>query len=661
MEGIRATGRRSLGQLSLALGLAGLGWGCAEEQSGSSPGSMTVRRVVREVLLEAPAWKALHEEPGWPARLAVITPSLDLRVNGADRPAIVLPPPCSIEFEPAVWAEPGRLSVELGIDQSVLVEFSDSLANHRVEFTVVIDDREVCSQSIRLEQVGRKPGTEWSSVDCGPIERGASVRFETTFFDSRDREVEPPGLLKVGFGGVSIVTETVRSRERSSASNPNLVLIVMDTLRADRLSTYGYERPTSPNLDRLAGRGLVFEEAYATSNWTWPSTASILTGLDPATHGLVDENSAYLSERITTLAEALQDEGYTTAGWSTNYLVSAARNFDQGFETYSASIGQSDPSEVVMPDVLAWIQSQKGTRFFLYLQLIDPHAPQTPLPKGRDQLAASVPEDFSPTAINEFKRSLFSKECHDEVGVLQTDRCVSPEDQAHVSQLYDACTWSGDYWLGRVLAELELAGLTDETIVAFTSDHGEELFEHGMLTHGHTLHPEVMGVPLVLAGPGVPASERVSLAVSNRLIAGTLAELGGADLPGIDPVPALDEWRARAEEPVFYSTETGWWHGHRRTPILGVRIGDRVLHWAPRGGDWGKSAREGGQVQLFDSERDPYERVDLSEEEPDVVRRLLLCIQEQRRAAKAKRFGPPVEAGAATLESLREVGYLGED
>ncbi|MFT5284998.1 MAG: hypothetical protein ACI8TQ_001159 [Planctomycetota bacterium] len=132
-----------------------------------------------------------------------------------------------------------------------------------------------------------------------------------------------------------------------------------------------------------------------------------MTGLHPGEHGLVDEHSAFLPQSLTMLAEVLQAEGYSTAGWSTNYLVASNRNFDQGFERFKHAKGHSQASGEVMPEALQWLRSSAAYKFFLYLHLIDPHAPQDPLPEGRAALAANVPLDFSPTAINHYKSKLF--------------------------------------------------------------------------------------------------------------------------------------------------------------------------------------------------------------------------------------------------------------
>ncbi len=622
---------------------------------------MKIVRVEREVLLYEPEWFVAAAREDGPPTLGLITPSRDLRVNGADLFSLVLPPPCKVEFSENEFGASGLLRLKMGIDRSVLLEHSDTLAGYRIEFRVQVGDREPIRRRIAVEQVGRKPGTEWIQVDCGSLRDSERVHFATELQDANGDQANFEFPLRVGFGGIEIVREYEQARTTSSAEKPNIVLIVMDTLRADRLSTYGYDRPTSPNLDRLAARGFCYDDAYATSNWTWPSTASILTGLHPGAHGLVDENSAFLAQSVTTIAEVLQDSGYSTVGLSANYLLGADRNFDQGFELYRYAEGKSQASHEVMPTVLSWIKAMEETRFFLYLQLIDPHAPQAPLTEGRALLASEVPEDFSPTAINGFARRLFSDECRSADGTLDTNACVSEQEQAWISDLYDACVWSGDYWLGRIMDQLDSLQLTEKTIVVFTSDHGEELFEHGMLMHGQSLHPELTRVPLVLAGPGIQPGVRSSRPISNRHIAPTLARFGGTSIPGLtDPIDLVHS-DSGAPLDVFYSTATGWWRGHERTPILGIRSSSFVLHWAPKGANWGEPASVAGQVQLFETDQDPGEKNDLSLSQVELAEALRTKLERFHREVDAQRSVPSIEAGEATLQQLRDVGYLGDE
>jgi arylsulfatase A-like enzyme len=205
------------------------------------------------------------------------------------------------------------------------------------------------------------------------------------------------------------------------------------------------------------------------------------------------------------------------------------------------------------------------------------------------------------------------------------------------------------------MGELERRGLENETIVVFTSDHGEELFDHGSLKHSHTLHRELVHVPLVMAGPGIAAGRRVQEPISNRNVAPTLARLGGTALGGIAvPLdllsPTLDESR-----PVVFATHIGWLDGKPGHEILGGRKDRWVVHFTPADGT-DESLRIHG---LYDLSVDPYEANDLSKSEPARAQQLIEATVES--LLKQRREAPrALKGGVQTLEMLRGIGYLGD-
>jgi arylsulfatase A-like enzyme len=216
-----------------------------------------------------------------------------------------------------------------------------------------------------------------------------------------------------------------------------------------------------------------------------------------------------------------------------------------------------------------------------------------------------------------------------------------------------------------VLDALERLGLADRTLVAYTADHGEELFDHGLIQHGSNLFQESVRVPLVLAGPGVPAGVRVAAPVSNRHVAPTLAKLAHAGLPvapGALDLLGVAAAPDTAERDVVFSTAHGWWNGIQRQPIYGLRNGDWVLHWAPEGLPWGVKKQDPnavpGERRLYDLAHDPLEREDLSAREPERADAMQARLQTMIEELKARRTTPALEAGAATIELLRDVGYM---
>lgn len=206
--------------------------------------------------------------------------------------------------------------------------------------------------------------------------------------------------------------------------------------------------------------------------------------------------------------------GYATAGWSGNPLVSPRSNFDQGFDRFSAPPVAFRPTREFLPEVVGWIRENRSQRFFLYLQLVEAHFPYDALPEFEErfvdpELRGTVKSPGG-LATRLVKQTRVSGTPQDPAEVFGADGMES------LSQLYDACVATFDAHVGELLDELEALGLTDDTLVVVTADHGEELFDRGFLGHGYSVLDEQTHVPLILAGPGVPSGARQSAPVGNR-------------------------------------------------------------------------------------------------------------------------------------------------
>jgi arylsulfatase A-like enzyme len=259
----------------------------------------------------------------------------------------------------------------------------------------------------------------------------------------------------------------------------NVVVVVIDTLRRDHLATYGYARQTAPFLDRLAREGAVFDGLSPTS-WTKPATASLLTGLHPLRHQAVGRLDS-LPEQVTTLAERLREKGYKTLGISANGWISNAFGFGQGFDELMMqdSLGHAEEvNQMLLPRL-----DRLRPPFFLYVHYIDPHAPYEP----RTAWDGGALRDPAPVTI----------ESLDPFTVRQRPA----EMMARVRDLYDGEIHGADRGLEQLVGELERRGLMENTLLIVTSDHGEELEDHGRMSHGLSLYEEVVRVPLVLYGP----------------------------------------------------------------------------------------------------------------------------------------------------------------
>lgn len=589
--------------------------------------------------------RVVRQREGDPPRPDVITPTPDWKLDGADLPSLVLPPPAAVELRLEEREGPLTFVAAAGIDQRIRHELRPRELPVTFHFRALRNGEVVFEEAVDYTAHTAREQRVWRPFEV-PLVPGDVLRLET---DVEGATLTGERSLTVGFGRCSLERRRHVPRQRSSAEAPSIVLIVMDTLRADRMSLYGYERPTTPRLEELAARGVVFDEACAASSWTWPSTASILTGLLPEAHGVRGAGACYLDASLVTLGEVLQARGYTTGGFVGNPLIVSDKGFDQGFEHFSAARGHFLFSDVVVPDVVQWLERNAGTRFFLYAHLVDTHGPYNPLPEHLERFTSGEPVDLPPRALATYRARM--REALVEGKRLED--VVPAQHLRWMSDVYDASVATADTWVGRILDRLDALGIADETIVAFTSDHGEELADHDLFSHGHSLHRELVRVPLVIAGPGIPAGARVRTAVSNRHLAPTLARFGGTLLEGLEDAVDLFERGAADARPVYFSTEGGWVAGRAHQALLGWRSADRVLHV--------HLDEEGSHVLgLYDPAADPGERRDLSGAEPARAREMAEAALRLRRECTSR--APRARAaGAGTLETLRALGYAGDE
>ncbi|HSS77538.1 MAG TPA: sulfatase [Thermoanaerobaculia bacterium] len=327
---------------------------------------------------------------------------------------------------------------------------------------------------------------------------------------------------------------------RIKDSYPNVIVYLVDTLRADRVGAYGSNRSTSPRIDAFARTATVFDHAVAQAPWTRPSVASILTGLGPWIHG-VQTTADSLAEAAVTLPELLRGVGYRTAAFSTNGNVSPATGLAQGFDDFSLNT-EEPQSGAVTRRVLAWLDAHAGPKpFFLYVHTVDPHAPYEPSREDRLRFAPGVrPEAGS---LADLKRVYAARGAEREAFVRE------------LIPLYDAEVAGNDRGFGALLDGLRARRLYDGTLLVFVADHGEELGEHGELGHANDLYRELLDIPLIVKWPGQTRGERVSEVAQHVDLLPTIVHAAGltppAGLPGIDlrvlttAGPERDELTAR--------------------------------------------------------------------------------------------------------------------
>ena len=307
-----------------------------------------------------------------------------------------------------------------------------------------------------------------------------------------------------------------------AAPPPNVLLISIDSLRADHLGCYGYERDTSPNMDRLAREGVLFTQCSSSSSWTLPAHASLFTGLPISSHGCTA--AASLAEPRHTLAEAMRDGGYRTAGfWSGPYLHPRF-GLNQGFEQYvncasfdfegkQLDVNKQSHADITNPKILEeverWFASRPPGPFFMFVHMWDVHF------------------DYIPPAPYDTQ---FSADYDGPVDGTPPRERLEGQDLEQLIALYDGeIAWT-DHHVGRLLELLAEQGVDEDTLVIVTSDHGEEFYEHGEFGHRKTLFEESIAVPLLIRYPrSLPAGLKVETATSLMDLAPTI--LDAADLP----------------------------------------------------------------------------------------------------------------------------------
>ncbi len=310
--------------------------------------------------------------------------------------------------------------------------------------------------------------------------------------------------------------------ERTLEPAKNVVVLVIDTLRADKLRPFNAQtRVKTPTIDQFASDGVVFELAQAPENWTKPSVASILTGLHPLTHQQKTGDAA-LPSSAELLSEHLQREGFATGGFIANGYVSDRFGFDQGWDEYTNYIREEKSTEAkhVFDEAGNWIEAHKDGRFFAYIQTIDPHVPYDPPGK---YLRMYDPSEYTGQIRPRMTGDLLEKAKRNPPQVV-----FDANDKRRLKALHDGEITKHDHFFGVFLERLSALGLADDTLIVVTSDHGEEFDDHGSWGHGHSVYQELLHVPLMFRLPNrLPAGAKVGDAVSTLDVSATVTDLLG--------------------------------------------------------------------------------------------------------------------------------------
>ena len=320
-------------------------------------------------------------------------------------------------------------------------------------------------------------------------------------------------------------------------ARPNVLLVVLDTLRADRLGCYGYERPTSPRIDAIARDGVLFERAWSAAPWTLPSHASLFSSLHAVEHGVFDA-SVRLPEEAETIAEVLFNAGYDTAAFTEAGYVRPELGLAQGFQRFRCALAEVDQTFGGAAD---WIEARERP-FFAFVHTYKVHTPYDPEGPARELL------------VRPYDGPLPENARVDDVPAAHKPHDYTAQDARYLSDLYDAEIRELDEAFGDFMDRLRRSGALENTLVVITADHGEEFAEHGQFNHSNSLYEEQLRVPLILIPPGemhldLPAtrSPRPTMSVD---VAPTIAQVADA------PVPAA--WSGRSLlEPLREAPEGG--------------------------------------------------------------------------------------------------------
>jgi arylsulfatase A-like enzyme len=428
---------------------------------------------------------------------------------------------------------------------------------------------------------------------------------------------------------------------RGSDARPDVLLVVVDTLRADQLGCYGHPRSPTPNLDALAAGGVLFERAVAASSRTAPSHASIMTSLFVNEHSIGHSNGGSRLDGETTLADLFAAAGYDTAAFVSNYMLRRSMGLDRGFEVYDDEMGKvetnrSDVYERIARDTteraLAWLESTRRRPWFVFVHYQDPHGPYEPPPPYDVRFDAAPSGDEPPLQV---RGNVSGGPGIPEYQLLPDLRFASQYRARYLGEV--AYT---DEWIGRLLQGAE-ASARRPLVVLMTSDHGESLGEDELyFLHGEMTLPSVSHVPFLVRAPGLEPERRAEL-VHHIDVLPTLLGLAGIPVPeqsrGLSLAPLLEPGRAIPER-ILYSdigTEVSAYHGDR---LVRVR---RASLQAPWEASWQTFDWNAGSGTWTEAQGEPRMRAPIAD-------------YLARRAPLAP-LGPVPEE---ERERLRALGYL---
>jgi len=508
---------------------------------------------------------------------------------------------------------------------------------------------------VRLELSGRKKTIYQESIGLPPLTEERTAKLVP---------VRVPLPVSGGKARISFVTEGPQGAfsfwadpivSRPGRKGRKVILISIDTLRADHLGCYGYGKDTSPNSDALARDSAVFANVYAPSSWTLPAHVSLLTSLSCFRHG-VNFDSDMIDRSRPTLADILRSNGFYCAAVTGGGFVGAVFGFSKGFDLYAQSENSLiDSAGMTFDSAARWIDENRGKDFFLFLHTYQPHGPYVPPPPYDTMF---LDPDPLWTMID------IGSHIGGPKGVFKE---LPEKERRNIVGLYDGEIRSTDESLiGPLVAKLKSLRIYEETMIVLTSDHGEEFFEHGSWEHGHALYDESLKVPLIIKFPNSKfRGTRVEPFVRLIDIMPTVMDVYGVGGKGFD----LD---GRSLMPVLKGRETkdraalaflaGGVLGSPIPEKMALTDGrSKVILNRPYGaealGSFLFPPPPYSEVETFDLTADPRERTNIVSRKASLAGKLVALMQELQNKG-GRRSGEKAEIDAETKKKLRALGYI---
>jgi len=567
----------------------------------------------------------------------------------AYRNALYVHSPSTVTFEATVPKD-ARLHFGTGITEQ----------NSPVTFRVVADgSRELYSRTVTDADIW-----EDADVDLSPY---AGRNIKLAFATSTDK----PNT--VGLWANPLLTT------KAPKNRPNVLIYMIDTLRGDHTSVYGYTRDTTPFLKKLGSQGLVFEDCQAQATWTKPSTASLLTSLYSFTHGILHDSDT-IPKGSTTLAEQLRGAGYITASVVANPFAGRLSGLQRGFDYMSEwavvqrlrtdAEDRATDSAALNKVLFPWLEQHRDEPFFLYAHATDPHAPYRP-PVGFEEKFAD------PADTPEFNRNYARLRDRAQYGggtvisrVLCAKNGVNPDRFIRRAvDRYDGEVLHNDWSLEQLVGKLKQLGILANTLIVVVSDHGEEFWEHGWTAHGHSLYQELTHGVFIMWNPKlIPIPRRVAEPVQLIDVMPTVLDLLGVKIPDVVQGQSLAPFAKgqpfQSRGPVMTSR-----YAHPDAKPNGFVPENRTDTVALIDARWKliyrDKAKEVGmnKVELYDRRIDRVDATNVAVQNPQQVDRMMAEIGKWMEAQKQiKSFlgqGAKANVDAQTLEQLRSLGYLG--